>query len=563
MGKRRLLWALAVAAVAAGAQARIMWSGAITDTSVVLAVERLETDGAVALVVSTNRSLTPVIQSNSAFGQTTGMFKWNVTNLMKDTQYYYGIPDLSGVGAFKTVKVNEVYNFSFLFGSCAWSGSTTPVFTRMKEVEDVAIFLQFGDLHYEDIISDNDAIRNKSYSDVFDSKVQAELFLEQPIAYMWDDHDFGANDADGLNPSKATAIAGYQSHVPHYPMVNPNPFRGIYQAFTIGRVRFILTDLRSNADLEADIVSTLNSEQRVWLANELSHSKDYGMVVWISSKAWMGSPVVGLDKWRGYADEREVIAGWIARGKRGNASAYAEGIPDFNATDNLIMVSGDAHLLGFDDGSHNDYANPAGGGFPVFQSSPITQFGSVKGTGPFSHGCFGYRFWINQHYSTMDVVDDGENITITAKGYSYEHEEPLTTLTLTSPFVKSGVAGDAGGGAICSMPTVPSFIWLCVGLLVLSSILLVVANVAWVIYFRRAERQSRTLACTVDNKVAKAVPKAGGSSPPPDPSEKLRPPSTASGVVSINPIHIASSKPRSPLIVVEPLAGDWLSERHV
>ena len=93
MGKRRLLWALAVAAVAAGAQARIMWSGAITDTSVVLAVERLETDDAVAaLVVSTSRSLTPVILSNSAFGQTTGMFKWNVTNLMKDTQYYYGIP---------------------------------------------------------------------------------------------------------------------------------------------------------------------------------------------------------------------------------------------------------------------------------------------------------------------------------------------------------------------------------------------------------------------------------------------------------------------------------------
>ena len=112
----------------------------------------------------------------------------------------------------------------------------------------------------------------------------------------------------------------------------------------------------------------------------------------------------------------------------------------------------------------------------------------LQGTGPFSHGCFGYRFWINQHYSTMDVVDDGGqlcvfcclpphsrlcvvcavvpsslrpyavlrshvcvcvicalvsfppvNITITAKGYSYEHEEPLTTLTLTSPFVKSGV----------------------------------------------------------------------------------------------------------------------------
>lgn len=113
------------------------------------------------------------------------------------------------------------------------------------------------------------------------------------------------------------------------------------------------------------------------------------------------------------------------------------------------------------------------------------------------------------------------------------------------------------------MPTVPSFIWLCVGLVILSGIVLLISNLAWAIMFRRAERQSRTLACTVDTKVAKSVPKAGGSSPPPDPSEKLRPPSTASGVVSINPIHIASSKPRSPLIVVEPLAGDWLSEKHV
>jgi hypothetical protein len=113
------------------------------------------------------------------------------------------------------------------------------------------------------------------------------------------------------------------------------------------------------------------------------------------------------------------------------------------------------------------------------------------------------------------------------------------------------------------MPTVPSFIWVTVGLIALAGILVVVTNVVWVLAFRRAEKRSRQLACTLDTKVAKAIPKAGAAPPPPDPSEKLRPPSTASGVVSINPIHIASSKPRSPLIVVEPLPGDWFTEKHV
>jgi hypothetical protein len=37
-----------------------------------------------------------------------------------------------------------------------------------------------------------------------------------------------------------------------------------------------------------------------------------------------------------------------------------------------------------------------------------------------------------------------DSITITARGYSYEHEEPLTTLTLTTPFVKAGTVRPHG-----------------------------------------------------------------------------------------------------------------------
>ncbi len=41
---------------------------------------------------------------------------------------------------------------------------------------------------------------------VFDSEPQAALYANQAVAYMWDDHDFGGNNADGFNPSKGSAL---------------------------------------------------------------------------------------------------------------------------------------------------------------------------------------------------------------------------------------------------------------------------------------------------------------------------------------------------------------------
>ncbi len=92
MGKPRLLWALAAAVVVARAHARVMWSGAITNQSVVLAVERLPDDPAGSLVVSLSRTLDPPVQSNASFGTTMGVMKWQVEALTPETQYYYGVP---------------------------------------------------------------------------------------------------------------------------------------------------------------------------------------------------------------------------------------------------------------------------------------------------------------------------------------------------------------------------------------------------------------------------------------------------------------------------------------
>ena len=46
------------------------------------------------------------------------------------------------------------------------------------------------------------------------------------------------------------------------------------------------------------------------------------------------------------------------------------------------MISGDAHMLGFDDGRNNFW-----GEFPVFQVGSLDSIPSCKG-GPYSHGVY-------------------------------------------------------------------------------------------------------------------------------------------------------------------------------
>ena len=66
------------------------------------------------------------------------------------------------------------------------------------------------------------------------------------------------------------------------------------------------------------------------------------------------------------------------------------------------MVSGDAHMVALDDGSHSGYSSTGSRGFPVLQAGALDRPGSVKG-GPYSHGTFpgGGQF------GTVTITDDG------------------------------------------------------------------------------------------------------------------------------------------------------------
>src|SRR5204863_5727021 len=68
----------------------------------------------------------------------------------------------------------------------------------------------------------------------------------------------------------------------------------IYQTFTVGRVKFILTDLRSERDQvrkpDGPDKSMLGATQKAWFKKELLSAKGkYPLIFWVSTVPWIGN----------------------------------------------------------------------------------------------------------------------------------------------------------------------------------------------------------------------------------------------------------------------------------
>lgn len=292
-------------------------------------------------------------------------------------------------------------SFSFAFSSCARTGSEHRVFAAIQR-RAPAFFLHLGDMHYENISRNDLRHFRAAWDTVLSSSTQGVLYRTVPLVYVWDDHDFGPNDSDARSPSRAAARRVYREYAPHYALPAGDGDAAIYQAFTIGRARFILTDLRSERSpsrMRAGPAKTmLGAAQKEWLKREIAQSsRSHAAVFWASSVPWIGAGGSG-DAWAAYADERREIAEFLAR----------------ESIRNLVILCGDAHMLAADDGTNSDYSRTGGLRIPVLHGSPLDKSGSFKG-GPYSHsfylpekgeGCFG---WI-------EVRDDGGRAVVDFTG---------------------------------------------------------------------------------------------------------------------------------------------------
>lgn len=415
-----------------------VWAGNVTPTSATVSI-RLNAPGLrVRLQVSQSESLVPAVYSTvvttaAASGHTA---KLTVQGLVPDTDYFYGI-EVGGVlrrepvsrGRFTTFPLGKA-SFKIAFSSCGdFRAADQRAFPAIIAEKPLA-FIHMGDLHYSDTNSTVAEDYRVNYDLVLGHAAQGPLFRAMPVIYTWDDHDYAGNDSDSTATGRGTARSAYRERVPHYPI---GPGDGtIGQAFTIGRVRFIMTDLRSAALpaslRESSTKTKLGSAQKAWLKQELINARDnaFPLIVWVSTHPWIAPAKLGDDSWAGYATERAEIANFLRD----------------NRVSNVAIISGDMHGLAFDDGTNSDYATGGGAPITVLHGAALTQSPSTKG-GPYSGGVVPG----SAQYGVLEVFDNGG--TSVACRYLGTHAAEGRKLT----HIFSSSAAGAGDHAIVNIST--------------------------------------------------------------------------------------------------------------
>jgi membrane-associated phospholipid phosphatase len=367
------------------------WSGGIrTDGFQVVA--RLDGDHDEAVLVVTPDAGGAATRSEPVDVSTERVVRLEADGLEAGTDYRWSVEadgrvDRSrGSGRTRTAASGPT-DVRIAVASCARTGSSGQVFDAIRAA-DPDLFVHMGDFHYGDLAT-NDLDRYRVLLErVVTAPSQAALYRAVPIAYVWDDHDYGPNDADSRSPSRDAAWTGYRELVPNVAA----PTGPINQAFTLGRVRVVMTDARSAKTPD----SMLGDRQLRWLLDELrASSRTHAVVLWVNSVPWIAAEEPGRDDWGGYPEEREEILAAIR-----DASI-----------ENLVMVSGDAHMVALDDGTNS-------GGFPVLHAAALDRPGNVRG-GPYSDGAFPGA----GQYGLVEVDDDGgRHVEVTLSGRTWEDE---------------------------------------------------------------------------------------------------------------------------------------------
>jgi phosphodiesterase/alkaline phosphatase D-like protein len=378
------------------------WSGAVTDRSARIVARVARGVRQVRLVVTPDRA-DGMPQTIPASGYVTPDAHWvaafTLEGLEQATRYRYRVETPEGArldGRFRTY-TNGPFSFRLAFSSCATTASNARVFDAIREkVPD--LFVHMGDLHYLDIYKDDAAAFRRAYDRVLDAPRQSALYRAAPIVYMYDDHDFGRDNADATSASRSAATGVYRERVPHYPLQDGADT--VQQAFTIGRVRVIVTDMRAGRTptwLPPEERTLLGSAQLRWLQDELSKAKDAPLVVWVNTVPWITrNNERTVEGWAAYAAERTRVADHIER---------------LGLTRRLVMLSGDGHMAAIDDGSNSAYmsgAREGARGFVVAHAAPLDRWPRTKG-GPYSHGVSRR----NQQFGLLEVVDSGSALDVT------------------------------------------------------------------------------------------------------------------------------------------------------
>lgn len=392
-------------------------SGAVTHNSARV-IARLSAEATVVLEYATNSGFTGS-DTTSSVGVTSGndlIADFSLSGLSANTQYYYrvvinGVADTT-VGKFKTYSTGA-YSFTYAFSGDADIVDSQDVYTRIV-ARNPQFFFALGDTPYIDNTAASVTNYQNGFKDWFGDATVSSMLQAFQYEYIWDDHDYADNNSNSSATGKTYAQDTYRQHIPHYPLEDAD---AIYHSFQVGRVLFLVTDLRS----ERTGSTFMSSTQMTWFKGEITAAasdSSIGLIVWANSIPWIDTSGTSTDTWDGADAQRTEIANHIT---------------SVGMQNNFCIISADAHMVAADDGTNSE------GGFPVFQSAPLNRSNSTKG-GPYSEGTYASS---NGQYSIMSITDDGTDIAVNVKGYngsdtqlySFDFTATALSTTLSPPLV--------------------------------------------------------------------------------------------------------------------------------
>jgi alkaline phosphatase D len=167
------------------------------------------------------------------------------------------------------------------FGSCNKQFRDQPMWSRILAAQP-DLWIWMGDIVYANT-RDSNKIR-RAYRQQLSQPGYRHLLTACPVIGIWDDHDFGENDADGNYPLKDISQQLLLDFL-YEPADTPRRRqRGAYTALDLKRddmtVRIILLDVRYFRDVPGPDADILGELQWRWLESQVRNSPaDFHLIV--------------------------------------------------------------------------------------------------------------------------------------------------------------------------------------------------------------------------------------------------------------------------------------------
>jgi hypothetical protein len=446
--------------VAAPAASKI-WTGAVTPSSFRVGFD-MNTPVPVSVAYSTSSDMSGAIITTpftpaAKPGVSTTYYPClvSVTGLAANTRYYVA-PVVNGV-----IQTNEkctlvtaptlgsATSFTFTFGSCSntWSASKPDRVYSAIAALSPAFLLHLGDMGYPNVaVNDIRVNRDTTTRIIRQNPDWLSMCLTVPVAYTFSNHDAAvdAQNYDKTYESGATnaqLVANSQTVIGEgFPLYDLPLATTLAQVFDWGRVRFIVPDPQSWRRLagHGGAATTLGTgtsppgspDQVSWLLAQLTQAATDGkkLVFMCSSGTWTGQI---------YQSWQQVNAA--------EQTSIVDAIGQLGVE--LVLLCGDPHESGLDDGTNTAFSTNGDVRFPQFVSSPFSQT-PLTGSGPYSWDGVTKMFQdLSNQFGIVTVTDSGGSEldwTLSAMGNPIDGSYVSTTL---GSVTKTSIARTVGFAA--------------------------------------------------------------------------------------------------------------------